>query len=373
MAMIWACLCLGHVLQRGSVPPLQSTASRLGRSPVCDAKRIIYGDAARAALISGVDKVANAVKVTIGPRGRNVVLSRPGNAVIVNDGVSIAAEIELIDPAEQIGAKLLLQACRQTDSRAGDGTTTAAVLTQAIVRAGAKLISNGANAVALQRGLNSAARFFVKKIREAAMPVSTLVHYQAIASISAGSDEMGGKVAEAVWKVGADGSTTTESGNELLDTIEFSEGLEHEVGWANAAFVKELETQTATLVRPRVLITDQKLTMMTDVLKILEGCVNNKEPLIIFCLDVLGEALSGLTLNKKRGVLDVCVCKAPGFGLVRDQFLEDLAQFSGAKFVTSQLGRKIENATFADLGIVERAVVAKDKVLSRGEMSTDEH
>jgi chaperonin GroEL len=122
-------------------------------------------------------------------------------------------------------------------------------------------------------------------------------------------------------------------------------------------------------VRPRVLITDQKLTMMTDVLKILEGCVNNKEPLIIFCLDVLGEALSGLTLNKKRGVLDVCVCKAPGFGLVRDQFLEDLAQFSGAKFVTSQLGRKIENATFADLGIVERAVVAKDKVLSRGKIA----
>ncbi len=312
-------LCsLSHVLQHGTVPSPLPTASRIGASPVCDAKRVEFGDVARSALIRGVDKVADAVKVTIGPRGRNVVLApAPGTAVVINDGVSIASEVDLSDPAEQVGAKLLLQACSQTDSRAGDGTTTSAVLTQAIVRTGAKLISNGANSVAIQRGLNKAARFFVKKIREAALPVTTLEQYASIAGISAGSEEMGQKVAEAIMHVGADGSTTTESGNELHDTLEFSEGLEHEVGWANAAFVKELETQTATLVRPRVLITDQKLTMMTDVLPILEGLVNSKEPLLIFCLDVLGEALSGLTLNKKRGVLDVCVCKAPGIGLVR--------------------------------------------------------
>ena len=348
----------------------QQRAPRRASDAVCDGKRVEFGDTARASLIRGVDQVADAVKVTLGPRGRNVVLSpAPGVAVIINDGVSIASEVELEDPAEQVGAKLLLQACSKTDSRAGDGTTTSAVLTQAMVRTGAKLISNGANSVALQRGLNKAASFFVSKIREAAMPVTTLEQYKDIASISSGSDDMGEMVANAIMTVGPDGSTTTESGRELHDELEFTEGLEHEVGWTNAAFIKEMETQTATLVKPRVLVTDQKITMMTDILKLLEGLVETGEPLLIFCLDVTGEAMSGLSLNKKRGVLDVCAVKAPGFGDVRTQFLEDLCYFSGATFVTSQLGRKIENATVADLGRVERAVVSKDKttLVSNGE------
>ena len=368
---------VGHVIvQRGAPSPVTSSAHRRLSpcGPMCDAKRIEFGDTARSSLMRGVDKVADAVKVTIGPRGRNVVLNLGYNQVVViNDGVSIASDIDLSDPAEQVGAKLLLQACSQTDSRAGDGTTTSAVLTQAMVRAGAKLISNGANSVAIQRGLNKAARFFVQKIREAAKPVTTLEQFASIAGISAGSDEMGQMVADAIMRVGADGSTTTESGNELRDSLEFSEGLEHEVGYANPVFVKELETQTATLVRPRVLVTDQKITMMNDLLPILEGLVQNKEPLLIFCLDVSGEALSGLSLNKKRGVLDVCVVKAPGFGAVRDSYLEDLCVFSGGTFVTEQLGRKIENATMTDLGIVERAVVAKDKctLVSTGDFDAD--
>jgi len=354
-------LSLCHVVQRGGAPlQLLQRCS----SPVCDAKRVQFGDDARASLISGVNKVANAVKVTIGPRGRNVVLAPArGIAVIINDGVSIASDITLDDPGEQVGANLLLQACSQTDSRAGDGTTTSAVLTQAIVGAGAKLISNGANSVAIQKGLNKCAQFFVKKIREAAKPVTTLEQYASIAGISSGSEDMGMMVAEAIMRVGADGSTTTEDGNGLEDVLEFSEGLEHEVGYITPAFVKEVETQTATLDNARILITDQKISMMADILPVLEPVVLNKEPLLIFCTDLTGEALSGMVLNKKKGVIDVCVVKAPGFGLVRDQYLEDLCSFSGATFITQQLGKKVENATIADLGYVAKAQITKDKTI----------
>jgi len=342
--------------------------------PACLAKKVEYGDAARGALIAGVDKVANAVKVTIGPRGRNVVVSWPAQGVVnvINDGVSIASDIELDDPGEQVGAKLLLQACSQTDSRAGDGTTTSAVLTQALVRAGSKLVSNGANSVAMQRGLNKAAAFFVEKIREAALPVTTIEQYTDIAGISANSVEMGKMVADAIMHVGADGSTTTESGKELHDELEFGEGLEHEVGFANAVFIKEVETQTCTLTEPRVLVTDQKITTMQDILGLLEGLVTAQEPLLIFALDVSGEAMSGLSLNKKRGVLDVCAVKAPGFGDVRTQFLEDLAVFSGATFVTNELSRKMENATIADLGRVAKAVITKEKTTLIADGSNDE-
>lgn len=346
---------------RLATPSVAPSVRRTGADPVhmAGGRKVVFGDNARKSLLTGVDKVANAVKVTIGPRGRNVVLARKsGEVVVINDGVSIASDIELEDTAEQVGVRLLLQACSQTDSRAGDGTTTSAVLTQAIVRAGNKLISNGANAVALQRGLNKAASFWVSKIREAAEPVTTFEQYAHIASISANSDEMGETVAKAIMKVGHDGSTTTESGKELTDSIEYSEGLEHEVGYSNPVFVKEMETQTCTLIRPRVLVTDQKISMMTDILPILEQIVG-KEPLLIFSLDVSGEALSGLSLNKKRGVLDVCSVKAPGFGEVRRAYLEDIAIFSGATFVTADLARKVENATLADLGIVERAVISK--------------
>jgi chaperonin GroEL len=342
-------------------------------SPACLAKKVEYGDVARGALIAGVDKVANAVKVTIGPRGRNVIVSpAPGVVNVINDGVSIATDIELEDPAEQVGAKLLVQACSKTDSRAGDGTTTSAVLTQAMVRAGAKLISNGAAAVAMQRGLNKAASFFVGKIRDAAMPVTTLEQYTDIAGISANSVEMGAMVADAIMHVGADGSTTTESGKELEDVLEFGEGLEHEMGFLNAVFIKEVETQTCTLENPRVLVTDQKITTMQDILGVLEGLVTAQEPLLIFALDVSGEAMSGLSLNKKRGVLDVCAVKAPGFGEVRTAFLEDLAVFSGATFITNELSRKVENATLVDLGRVAKAVISKEKTTLVSDGANDE-
>jgi len=337
---------------------------------VCDGKKVEYGDTARAALINGVDKVANAVKVTIGPRGRNVVIRRgKEDPVVINDGVSIASDIELEAPEEQIGARLLLQACSQTDSRAGDGTTTSAVLTQALCRAGAKYVSNGANAVALQRGLVKAAAFFVKKIRSMATPVETIEQYKDIAAISANSEEMGQIVADALMRVGADGAVSAEPGKELVDSLEFAEGLEQEVGMVNDAFIKDVEMQTCTLIEPRLFITDQKLTTMTDILPILEATAASKEPLLIMALDISGDALSGLALNVKKGVIDVCAVKTPGFGEVRTQYLEDMCIFSGATFCTSELGRKPENATLADLGKLERAVISKKSTLliSNGE------
>jgi len=334
-------------------------------------KTIVYGDKARMDLMTGVDKVANAVKVTLGPRGRNVVIADPKQGpTVVNDGVTIAASVDLEVPQENVGVQLLLQAAAKTDSRAGDGTTTSTVLTQAIVRSGLRYISNGHNSVAMQRGLVKAASFFVDKIREAATPVNTIEQYESIATISTGSEEMGARVAEAVFRVGGDGSTVLEVGKELADTVEYTEGMEHEVGWINSAFVKDQESQTTTQLSPRILVTDEKLSVMNDVLKVLEGVVASQEPLLIIAPDVTGEAISGLTLNKNRGVVDVCVVKAPGFGDVRRAFLEDICCFTGAKFITSELALSASNATVADLGRATSVVVSKSKLVL---VSTGEH
>jgi len=237
------------------------------------------------------------------------------------------------------------------------------VLTQALCRVGAKYISNGANAVALQKGLVKTSAFFVEKIRSMAMPVETLEQYRDIASISANSEEMGAIVADALQRVGADGACTCEPGKELVDSLEFAEGLEHEVGYVNEAFIKDQETQSCTLVEPRVFITDQKLTTMQDILPVLEATLQSKEPLLLMALDISGDALSGLALNAKKGVIDVCAVKTPGFGDVRTQWLEDMCIFSGATFLTSELGKKPENATLVDLGKLERAVITKSKTL----------
>jgi len=327
-------------------------------------KSVQYSDEARKSLIDGLNKVADAVKVTLGPRGRNVVIedAKQGPRV-VNDGVTIAENIVLDAPEENVGVSLLVQAAQKTDSRAGDGTTTSTVLTQAIVRSGIKLVANGYNSIALQRGLIKTASFFVKKIREAAQPVTEYSQYQHIAAVSSGSEEMGTTVADALFKVGIDGSTTVELGRDLEDRVEYTDGMEHEVGWLNANFVKDLEAQTAVLVQPRVLVTDAKISSMQDILGVLEGVVASKEPLLIIALDVVGEAQTGLVMNKNRGVLDVAVVKAPGFGDVRRSFLEDICVFTGAHFVTEQLARDVSNATIADLGRLERAVISKEKTL----------
>lgn len=357
-------------VRRGAAPRCAAAPSAI----VGDAKRLTFGDDARHSLVTGVNKVADAVKVTLGPRGRNVVVQVTDDvAVVINDGVTIASSIELEHPEEQIGARLLLQAASKTDSRAGDGTTTACVLTQALVRAGIQLIANGANSIALQRGLLRVAAFFVGKIREAALPVTTFEQYKSVAAISSGSEEMGAMVAEALIRVGGDGACTAEESKNSADLLEFTEGLEHEVGYLSDKFIKEVESRTCTLVKPRFFVTDQKITLMSELLPLLEPLVASKDPVLIMAPGVAGEALTGLVLNQQKGVLDVCVVKAPGFGEVRRAFVEDLCAFSGATYMTADLSRRPEDVTVADLGFLDRVVVTKDSTLflSNGQYDAD--
>jgi len=331
-----------------------------------EGKDILYGDAARDRLAAGVDKVANAVKVTLGPKGRNVVLgggSRNGMPEVVNDGVTIASEIKLSDNCENIGANLVLQSAAKTDSRAGDGTTTSTVLTQALVNEGLRFVSNGHNAVALQRGLLKSSAYVVKKIREMATPVTSYEQYKYIASLSAASEEYGTVIADAITRVGADGAIVVAPAQGLEDELLFTEGMGIETGYVSPLFVKEQETSTNTLAQPRVFVTDEKITMLEEILPLLEAVLETKEPLLIVAADITGEALSGLVLNLNRGVLDVCAVRAPGLGDVRRAYLEDICTFTGASFITRELGRKPSNVTLADLGYLERSVAEKDKTL----------
>ncbi|EOD15264.1 heat shock protein 60 [Emiliania huxleyi CCMP1516] len=356
------------------------------------ARKVLYAGEAREALMAGVNKVADAVKVTIGPRGRNVVIRPTGKMpAVVNDGVTIAGEVNLESIPENVGVKLLLQAASQTDSRAGDGTTTATVLTQAIMREGIRLTSSGHNAVALQKGLLKAAAFFSAKIRELAEPVTTYEQYKQIASISANSDELGAHTADAIIKalpqVGLDGATIIEDGVEMHDEVTVSEGMELEarrlclaaglprrlvctlpapclqVGWLSELLVKEKETLSTTLEEPLVLVTDIKLTTVNELLPVLEAVVEAKRPLLLIAKDVVMEALSALILNLDRGVLDVCAVKCPGFGDVQKAFLADICTFSGATLITDELKMKVEEATLAQLGSLSRVKVEKAKTL----------
>ena len=349
-----------RTVERASTPTMQGP-------PV---KKLTYGDDARNALIAGVDTVANAVKVTLGPRGRNVVIKRGFEPEVVNDGVTIAREVKIDDGERSVGSKLLLQAAAKQDGRAGDGTTTATVLTQAIAKEGLRYVANGCNSVALQRGLIKASHFFAGKVRELATPVTTREQFNSIASMSCNDVPMGELLGEAFERVGVDGSTTVEDGQGISDTVEYTEGMEIEVGYLRQEFIKDVAQMTATLESPRVLVTDQKIVNLAEILTLLEGLVASKEPLLIIAPDVIGEAVSGLMLNKNRGVLDVCCIKCPGYGEVRRAFLEDICTLTGSNFITTDLSRKPEDATMDDLGTLERAVVTKEKTLLVGTGAT---
>jgi chaperonin GroEL len=349
-----------RTVERASTPTMQGP-------PV---KKLTYGDDARNALIAGVDTVANAVKVTLGPRGRNVVIKRGFEPEVVNDGVTIAREVKIDDGERSVGSKLLLQAAAKQDGRAGDGTTTATVLTQAIAKEGLRYVANGCNSVALQRGLIKASHFFAGKVRELATPVTTREQFNSIASMSCNDVPMGELLGEAFERVGVDGSTTVEDGQGISDTVEYTEGMEIEVGYLRQEFIKDVAQMTATLESPRVLVTDQKIVNLAEILTLLEGLVASKEPLLIIAPDVIGEAVSGLMLNKNRGVLDVCCVKCPGYGEVRRAFLEDICTLTGSNFITTDLSRKPEDATMDDLGTLERAVVTKEKTLLVGTGAT---
>ena len=333
-----------------------------------------FGDASRKSLQAGIDAVANAVKVTLGPKGRNVVLERSyGVPEVVNDGVTIARDIELEDTRANVGAKLLVEVASKTDQRAGDGTTTSTVLTQALVTEGLRLVASGANPMALQRGLQKASKLLAAEIKAVAKPVESDDDIMNIAMIATGSEGMGRTIASCFKRVGANGATMVEDGQTLTDEIEFTEGMEIERGFISPYFVKNQEAQTCEQEAPRILVTDRKINNMNELVPVLESLVQSKEPLLIIADDVTGEALSSLVLNKMRGVLDVCAIKSPGFGDRRRGYLEDIAVLTGATFVTEQLGLSLETMTNEMLGKAARVSVSKERttMIATGDHSAE--
>eukprot|EP00529_Nitzschia_sp_RCC80_P012860 CAMPEP_0113484912 /NCGR_PEP_ID=MMETSP0014_2-20120614/24211_1 /TAXON_ID=2857 /ORGANISM="Nitzschia sp." /LENGTH=593 /DNA_ID=CAMNT_0000378539 /DNA_START=94 /DNA_END=1875 /DNA_ORIENTATION=- /assembly_acc=CAM_ASM_000159 len=338
--------------------PLTTTTSS---TTALDAKKVTFREESRRALVSGINQVANAVKVTLGPKGRNVVLERNyGAPEIVNDGVTIAREISLRDPEENVGARLIQEVAAKSDSKAGDGTTTSTIMTQAIVNNGMRAVTSGINPVALNRGIRKAAVLVSEIIKDLAKQVDGVDDLKNVATIASGSVEMGRIIAQASDKVGETGSTVIEESQPLFDGIEFTEGLTIDRGYISPYMVKDQERQVAELVNPKVLVTDAKIDNVNDVVPLLEQLVKSKDPLLIIAEDVTGEALSALVVNKMRGVLDVVAIKAPGFGNRRREYTQDIAIATGASFVAEELGITLDSVTLDMLGTADRIVVAKE-------------
>lgn len=364
--------------QKPTTSGLASNALRVGRSARTPAaitmgpKDILFGEASRRALVEGVDAVANAVKVTLGPKGRNVVLGRGSFSapLLVNDGVTVAKEISLEDPKANTGARLLQEVATKTDSKAGDGTTTSTVLCQDIVHQGMRAVGSGRNPIALRRGIEKTVHFLVKEMQDRARPSKGIKDILAVATISAGNDqEIGEIIASAYEKIGETGSTSVEESQSLGNSVEFTDGMELDRGYISPYFVKDQERQVATMHKPRVLITDQKISAVKDLVNLLEGLVKTKEPLVIVCDDLAGEALSTMVVNKMRGVLDIAAIKSPGFGERRKAYLEDIAVVTGGTFICSDLGMTLDEVKMTDLGTAERIVVGKEAttIISTGE------
>jgi len=326
------------------------------------AKQLIFDEEARRSLKAGVDQLADALKVTLGPRGRNVVLDKKfGPPAVVNDGVSIAKEIELKDPFENMGAQLAKEIATKTNDVAGDGTTTATVLGQAMVREGMKNVAAGANPMALKKGLEIGVQAVLKSLRELASPVAGRDQIAQIATISAGDEEVGTMIAEVMEKVGKDGVITVEESKGLKFETEFVEGMSIDRGYVSPYFVTNAERMEASLDEPYILITDKKISAVSDILPVLEKVLQVTKNFVIVCDDCDGEALATLVVNKLRGTINALVIKAPGFGDRRKAMLEDIAILTGGSFVTEEMGVKLENATVADLGRARRVTSTKDE------------
>ena len=325
------------------------------------AKKLSFREDSRKKLVEGINVVANAVKITIGPKGRNVVLERSyGPPEIVNDGVTIARDIQLEDPEMNVGAKLVQEVATKSDNKAGDGTTTSTLMTQEIVNQGIRVVAAGANPVSLRNGVQLAAGLLAEEVKSLAKPVQNNNDLLSIATISANSPTMGAIIAKAYEKVGDTGSTVVEESQTLLDEIEFTEGLSIDRGFLSPYFVKDNERQVCEMSSPRVLVTDKKISAVQDLVPILEQMVKTKEPLFIVAEDVTGEALSALVVNKLRGVLDIVAIKAPSFGDRRRNYLQDIAIATGATYVADEVGISLESVTLDMLGKADRVVVGKD-------------
>ncbi|MEM7587383.1 MAG: chaperonin GroEL [Acidobacteriota bacterium] len=325
------------------------------------AKQIIYSEDARAAILRGVNKLADAVKVTLGPKGRNVVIEKSfGSPTITKDGVTVAKEIELPDGVENLGAQMVREVASKTSDVAGDGNTTATVLAQAIYREGSKNVTAGANPMSLKRGIDLAVKAAVSSIDGISKPVegSEIAH---VGTISANNDpEIGGIIAEAMEKVGKDGVITVEEAKGLETTLEVVEGMQFDRGYLSPYFVTDSERMETVLENASILLHEKKISAMKDLLPILEQVAKQGRPLVLIAEDIEGEALATLVVNKLRGTLNVAAIKAPGFGDRRKAMLEDLAVLTGGKVITEDLGIKLENVRWEDLGEAKKIVITKD-------------
>ncbi|HZK23401.1 MAG TPA: chaperonin GroEL [Atopostipes sp.] len=325
------------------------------------AKEIKHSENARQSLLEGVNKLADTVKVTLGPKGRNVLLDKSyGAPQITNDGVTIAQEIELEDKFENMGAQLVVEVASKTNDIAGDGTTTATVLAQAIVNEGMKNVVAGANPVGIRRGIEKATEVAVKALEENSTKVDSSESIEQIASISSGDPEVGKIIADAMEKVGSDGVITIEESQSIETTLDVVEGMQFDRGYLSQYMVTDNEKMEADLENPYILITDQKLSNVQDILPLLEAVMQTNRPLLIIADDIDGEALPTLVLNKIRGTLNVTAVKAPGFGDRRKGMLEDIAILTGGAVITEELGLELSDATIDQLGSASRVTVTKD-------------
>ncbi len=326
------------------------------------AKDVVFGDIARAKMVEGVNILANAVKVTLGPKGRNVVLERSfGGPTVTKDGVSVAKEIELKDKLQNMGAQMVKEVASRTSDNAGDGTTTATVLAQSIVREGMKYVASGMNPMDLKRGIDKAVAAAVEELKSISKPCTTTKEIAQVGSISANSDSsIGDRIAEAMDKVGKEGVITVEDGKSLADELDVVEGMQFDRGYLSPYFINNPDKQVSVLESPFVLLHDKKISNIRDLLPVLEQVAKAGRPLLIIAEDVDGEALATLVVNNLRGILKTTAVKAPGFGDRRKAMLEDIAILTGGQVISEETGLSLEKATLAELGQAVRIEVGKE-------------
>jgi len=331
-------------------------------------KQLAFSEGARRRLKKGIDTLASAVTTTLGPKGRNVAIDKKfGAPTITHDGVTVAKDIELEDPYENMGAQLIKEAATKTDDIAGDGTTTSVLLAQAMVNEGLKNVAAGANPMLLKHGIEAATEAITKAIKDQAVEIDTQEEIASVASISAQDAEIGNLIAEVMWKVGKDGVITVEESKSMQFETEYVEGMQFDRGYISAYFVTSPETMEAIIEEPSILVHDKKISAAADLMPLLERMLNKgNRSLVIITEDVDGEALATLVLNKLRGMLNVLAIKAPGFGDRRKAMLEDIAILTGATVITEELGRKLESATLEDLGTCTKIVATKDDTIVIG-------
>ena len=328
------------------------------------AKEIIYGEDARKKLLEGVNKLADTVKVTLGPKGRNVVLNKEfGAPLITNDGVTIAKEIDLADPFENMGASLVKEVSTKTNDIAGDGTTTATVLAQIMLKEGVKNVAAGGDVLGIKRGMDKATNVVVEELKKSSVPVNGKEDIARVAAISANNEEIGNLIADAMEKVSKDGVITIEESNTSSTEVDVVEGMQFDKGYVSPYMVTDTEKMECNMENPYILVTDRKITNIQEILPVLEQLSQNAGKMVIICEDIENEPLSTIVLNKLRGILNVAVVKAPGFGDKRKETLQDIATLTGAQVITQELGQELKDVTIEQLGHAKQVKINKERTI----------